>query len=334
MYCGRCGHPNVDDASFCSKCGAQPQRGGGATDSAAAIPAPMPQASVPSRAQASLATAGASDFDSDAFAAAVGKSRADYYVPRFNAMRRDQSSWSWHWPAFFVTWYWFLYRKMWGWAVLYFLLPLLLALPLGALIYAFEKQAGVLYVALMASFWFVPPLLANRLYYRHCSSLVSKVSAEGGTRERVLAVLEAKGGTSNAAAIVVGIFVLVALVRVLAAIALPAYQDYTFRARVSQRLVESTPIRVGVAEHYARTGQLPETVDEYWARPTDSAGYLRDVTMDPQNGTLELVIKLDDRGRVISVFMAPSADDKKVLAWECKSRKEAHRYVPLSCRNE
>jgi hypothetical protein len=46
----------------------------------------------------------------------------------------DEEAWKaviGHWPAFFVTWYWLLYRKMWDLAALYFLLPLILAFAIG-----------------------------------------------------------------------------------------------------------------------------------------------------------------------------------------------------------
>ena len=48
---------------------------------------------------------------------AVGPNR-DYYVPRFEEFDRGGSQMSWHWPAFFVTSPWFLYRKMYAVGVL------------------------------------------------------------------------------------------------------------------------------------------------------------------------------------------------------------------------
>lgn len=47
------------------------------------------------------------------------------------------------------------------------------------------------------------------------------------------------------------------LIGVLAAIALPAYQDYTRRARVSEGFVLAEPARRAVVEYYDRWGRLP-----------------------------------------------------------------------------
>jgi hypothetical protein len=53
------------------------------------------------------------------YRAAVGAKKADFYVPKF--IRFDHagaSKLSWNWPALFVSFYWFLYRRMYrSWAI-------------------------------------------------------------------------------------------------------------------------------------------------------------------------------------------------------------------------
>jgi len=56
----------------------------------------------------------------------------DYYLSRFAKFDGNgKAGASWHWPAFFVSFYWFLYRKMWFNALLYFLLPYIVLSILG-----------------------------------------------------------------------------------------------------------------------------------------------------------------------------------------------------------
>jgi hypothetical protein len=58
------------------------------------------------------------------YRAAVGP-RADYYVPRFLSFDRPGASKaSWHWPAFFVSFPWMLYRRMWRTALVVFLISI------------------------------------------------------------------------------------------------------------------------------------------------------------------------------------------------------------------
>src|SRR5262245_4011395 len=70
-----------------------------------------------------------------------------YYVPKFEEYDKGGSLMSWHWPAFFATSPWFLFRKMWAvgivnlfypWvaAILFFIVSAVLVLPLPVIILA------------------------------------------------------------------------------------------------------------------------------------------------------------------------------------------------------
>ena len=62
------------------------------------------------------------------------------------------------------------------------------------------------------------------------------------------------------------LMIVVAIIGILAAIAIPAYQDYTIRAQVTEGLSLAGPVETAVAEFYANHGSLP--ADDV----TDSAG--------------------------------------------------------------
>ncbi|MBT2989870.1 MAG: pilin [Candidatus Thiodiazotropha sp. (ex Ctena orbiculata)] len=50
------------------------------------------------------------------------------------------------------------------------------------------------------------------------------------------------------------LMIVVAIIGILAAIALPAYQDYTIRAKVSEGAISASALKVGVAEMFADSG--------------------------------------------------------------------------------
>ena len=53
------------------------------------------------------------------------------------------------------------------------------------------------------------------------------------------------------------LMIVVAIIGILAAIAIPAYQDYTIRAQVTEGLTLASDIKAGVAEYMAQTGSWP-----------------------------------------------------------------------------
>jgi type IV pilus assembly protein PilA len=53
------------------------------------------------------------------------------------------------------------------------------------------------------------------------------------------------------------LMIVVAIIGILAAIALPAYQDYTVRAKVSEGLVLADAAKLAVAETFQSTGNIP-----------------------------------------------------------------------------
>ena len=53
------------------------------------------------------------------------------------------------------------------------------------------------------------------------------------------------------------LMIVIAIVGILAAVALPAYQDYTVRAKISEGMARASEAKTAVTEYYSSTGTVP-----------------------------------------------------------------------------
>src|SRR4030067_3692978 len=210
MFCSQCGNANDIAAKYCSNCGSVlPQ---------AVQNAPTPHAKI-----------NASGNSEEFYKAIVGPKNQGYYLHHFSRFdSTGKGSASWHWPAFFVTFSWFLYRKMWLNALIYFFL-----LGLVNILYVFaetaEKSGGTIIYKVYFLLYFVgivilPPMYANALYYKHCKKKISETSASSHDLQSRLSELSEKGRTSIVG-VVFSVMQIIAIIGILAAVAVPAYQS-------------------------------------------------------------------------------------------------------------
>jgi type IV pilus assembly protein PilA len=85
------------------------------------------------------------------------------------------------------------------------------------------------------------------------------------------------------------LMIVVAIVAILAAIALPAYQDYTVRSKVSEGLVGASAAKVSIAEGFQSGGLtgMQAVAQEYGpANTSTSSKYVQRISIDPANGVI------------------------------------------------
>lgn len=326
MYCSRCGTESAADALFCTSCGAPLARA-----QAAASAAPVSTAA---------ARSGPADaFDEEIWRAAIGPKNTEYYLTRFREQHASGRRSLWNWPAFLLTFYWLLYRKLWLPAIGYFVLPYVIlavvgvaAASLGASKDSGDAIMGMVWLAYFGVVFIAPPMFANSLYYSRIRALIAQHSATAQSRDRLIATLEAKGGTSRAAAILVGVFVVIGLIGILAAIALPAYQDYTYRAKSTEAIVWGKSLAQAVGDHIESTGQIPENLDTVWQSPKSK--YVSSIKIDRNNAVIEMEISFGSSTRGGNVYLIPSVTDANKVTWTCEAEPAMKRFVPRECREK
>jgi len=167
----------------------------------------------------------------------IGQANQAHYLRKFAQFDRDgKASVGWHWPAFFVTFYWLLYRKSWLNAVLYAIVPAVALAVAGAVASPFGQTAvAVVSVAVGLLVLLLPPLYADAAYYRLCKKRIATTLAlPGKDPDTLRALLIRQGGTSRVVLWLILLLVVPCIIGIVAAVALPAYQDYAARAHASR----------------------------------------------------------------------------------------------------
>jgi Tfp pilus assembly major pilin PilA len=353
VKCQPCGQDNAASALFCTACRrplvaetAPPIRRESAARPAMAMAGAAPAMagaadSRPSRNRFAPPSAGRASrlgsdsdvmTDDEAWAAVIGNSNTHHYLTRFDRLAKGEGG-GWHWPALLVTWYWMLYRKMWVPALLYFFAPWLGLIVIAVAAAAVPALALPLYAAQWLAVMFMPPLLANKWYYKHCDNKIRDVRARGGSKDQMLARLEAAGGTSNILVIVLAVFGLVAAIGILAAVALPAYQSYTVKAKVADAMLVGGEVATAVGKQYEQTGQLPgqSDVDNFVLQATHHSKYVTGVDLDATDATLTVHVKAPPVEG--SYQLVAASDNNHHLSWSCRSTDKLSRYLPAICRS-
>tara|TARA_R110002020_G_scaffold88572_1_gene217311 strand:+ start:691 stop:1203 length:513 start_codon:yes stop_codon:yes gene_type:complete len=158
------------------------------------------------------------------------------------------------------------------------------------------------------------------------------------------------------------LMIVIAIIGILAAIALPAYQDYTARAKVSEVVLAASTCRTAITEASQTGLRTTPTGNDFGcgekgsgAGPTGGVSkYVKEINTSA-NGVITVTaqnINQLDTGVNLDLIPYTNADTssdankataanfnratvKPVVAWECKSGATngiASKYLPASCR--
>jgi len=132
------------------------------------------------------------------------------------------------------------------------------------------------------------------------------------------------------------LMIVVAIIGILAAIAIPAYQDYMIRTKVSEGVVLAGEAKVAVSETAASLGGLDQVtaVNSGFSFPAAGTDYVDSIEITDATGVI--TVTMQDTGATVQpvITLTPTqANPEDPITWVCSTTAGENKHVPANCRS-
>jgi type IV pilus assembly protein PilA len=134
------------------------------------------------------------------------------------------------------------------------------------------------------------------------------------------------------------LMIVVAIIAILAAIAIPAYQDYLIRTQVSEGATLTDGAKTALSEFYANTGHFPAINSSAGLATAGSikGQYVTAVDVSTVKGQIQAAfggVKANSKLTTTTFFILSAiTSNAGTVAWTCRPSSVAPKYLPTSCR--
>ncbi len=142
------------------------------------------------------------------------------------------------------------------------------------------------------------------------------------------------------------LMIAIAIVGILLSLAVPAYQNYTIRAKIAEALTVASSFKTLIAESYLNTGKIPADAAAAGINTTNfSTEYIQGVSYGTaeDGGVGQLKMTLSDQVSTDlnnTVLILEAEVSNGTLTWNCTTTEDGEtdniggEYLPANCRSE
>ena len=128
------------------------------------------------------------------------------------------------------------------------------------------------------------------------------------------------------------LMIVIAIIGILAAIAIPAYTDYTTRARVSEAMTTASSMKATVSENIISNNGIGTNscvgVNQFTSGASGATKNVDSATCDASNG--KITVTTTSAAKSVPIILTPTYNGGNV-EWECTTTADK-KYVPAECR--
>ncbi|MDZ7735370.1 MAG: pilin [Gammaproteobacteria bacterium] len=129
------------------------------------------------------------------------------------------------------------------------------------------------------------------------------------------------------------LMIVVAIIGILAAVAIPAYQDYTIRAKVTEGIGFAAAAKTSVSEFIVSQGTLPADSDQAGIATGVSTAVVSGLSYAPATGiTVSFRALGGDVTAGDTIIFEPDTSTGAGVQWGCTGGTLPAKYRPANCR--
>jgi len=135
------------------------------------------------------------------------------------------------------------------------------------------------------------------------------------------------------------LMIVIAIVAILVALAVPAYQEYTIRARITECMVGAAPAKLGISEFISTTGDWPQDVSVAGISSNGVSKFCNGfIGYDSTSGSFQIDVDesaIDPGLGQVQPQLTPTVTSVTTIAWYCGYGATAPaelKYLPSTCR--